>query len=226
MNESILLVEDEEALCVTLSDRLESEGYKVDVAGDGIQGFDKATHLPFDLIILDIMLPRRNGLDVCRDLRQAGLSTPILLLTARSQITDKIVGLKLGADDYVTKPFDSQELMARVEALLRRAPTKPGEEVRHFGPISVDFRGTRVTRSGKPVTLSTREFKLLSYFIQRAGTTLSRDEILRDVWGYEEATATRTVDVHVANLRQKLERNPKAPERIVTVPGLGYKFNA
>jgi two-component system alkaline phosphatase synthesis response regulator PhoP len=226
MNENILLVEDEEALCMTLSDRLASEGYVVDVAGDGEQGFDKATQLPFDLIILDVMLPRRNGFDVCRDIRRAGLATPILLLTARGQITDKVVGLKLGADDYVTKPFDTQELMARVEALLRRAPRKTASELLHFGTISVDLRGTQVMRAGKPVNLSAREFQLLRYLIERAGTTLTRDEILRDVWGYEEATFTRTVDVHVANLRQKLEKSPKRPERILTVPGIGYKFKA
>jgi two-component system alkaline phosphatase synthesis response regulator PhoP len=224
MNESILLVEDEEALRMTLSDRLGSEGYLVDFAADGVQGFDKATQLSFDLIILDVMLPRRNGFDVCRDIRRAGLATPILLLTARGQIADKVVGLKLGADDYVTKPFDTQELMARVEALLRRAPSRMGHGIRHFGAITVDLRGTQVTRGGQPVYLSAREFQLLRYFIEHVGTTLSRDEILREVWAYDEGTFTRTVDVHVANLRQKLETDPKHPERILTVPGIGYKF--
>jgi two-component system alkaline phosphatase synthesis response regulator PhoP len=209
---------------MTLSDRLGSEGYVVDYAVDGVQGFDKATRLPFDLIILDVMLPQRNGFDVCRDIRRAGLATPILILTARGQVADKVVGLKLGADDYVTKPFDTQELMARVEALLRRAPSRIGQGIRNFGAISVDIRGTQVTRAGQPVYLSAREFQLLRYFIEHAGTTLSRDEILREVWAYDEGTFTRTVDVHVASLRQKLETDPKHPERILTVPGIGYKF--
>jgi two-component system alkaline phosphatase synthesis response regulator PhoP len=176
------------------------------------------------LIILDIMLPRRSGLDVCRDIRLAGLATPILLLTARGQIVDKVAGLKLGADDYVTKPFDTLELMARIEALLRRAPTRIGQGILHFGSIRVDIRGTQVTREGKPVYLSAREFQLLRYFAEHNGITLSRDEILREVWGYEAGTFTRTVDVHVAGLRQKLEKAPKKPELIITVPGIGYKF--
>ncbi len=224
MNENILLVEDEQALRMTLSDRLQSEGYVVDFSSDGEQGFEKATNLPFDLIILDIMLPRRSGLDVCRDIRLAGLATPILLLTARGQIVDKVAGLKLGADDYVTKPFDTLELMARIEALLRRAPTRTGQGILHFGSIRVDIRGTQVTREGKPVYLSAREFQLLRYFTEHNGITLSRDEILREVWGYEVGTFTRTVDVHVAGLRQKLEKAPKKPELILTVPGIGYKF--
>ncbi len=224
MNENILLVEDEQALRMTLSDRLQSEGYVVDFSPDGEQGFEKATSLPFDLIILDIMLPRRSGLDVCRDIRLAGLATPILLLTARGQIVDKVAGLKLGADDYVTKPFDTLELMARIEALLRRAPTRTGQGILHFGSIRVDIRGTQVTREGKPIYLSAREFQLLRYFTEHNGITLSRDEILREVWGYEMGTFSRTVDVHVAGLRQKLEKAPKKPELIITVPGIGYKF--
>jgi two-component system alkaline phosphatase synthesis response regulator PhoP len=226
MNESILLVEDEEALRMTLSDRLRSEGYVVDFAADGELGFDKATRLAFDLIILDIMLPRCNGLDLCRGIRLAGLATPILLLTARGQTADKVVGLKLGADDYVTKPFDTMELMARIEALLRRSITRAGQGIFQFGSIRVDLRGTLVTRGGKPVYLSAREFQLLRYLVEHAGTTVSRDEILREVWGYEVGTFTRTVDVHVASLRQKLEKVPKRPEMILTVPGLGYKFQA
>ncbi len=224
MNENILLVEDEQALRMTLSDRLQSEGYVVDFSPDGEQGFEKATSLPFDLIILDIMLPRRSGLDVCRDIRLAGLATPILLLTARGQIVDKVAGLKLGADDYVTKPFDTLELIARIEALLRRAPTRTGQGILQFGSIRVDIRGTQVTREGRPVYLSAREFQLLRYFTEHNGITLSRDEILREVWGYEVGTFTRTVDVHVASLRQKLEKAPKKPELILTVPGIGYKF--
>ena len=232
MNENILIVEDEEALRMTLGDRLRSEGYVVDFAIDGEEGKEKATHLPFDLIILDIMLPRRSGLDICMDIRRAGLATPILLLTARGQTSDKVVGFKLGADDYVTKPFDTLELMARIEALLRRVPTKAvtASQAEHgiyqFGPIIIDMKGTQVTRNGQRVYLTAREFELLRYFVEHQGTTLSRDELLREVWGHETGTFTRTVDVHVASLRQKLENVPKKPEMIVTIPGLGYKFQA
>jgi two-component system alkaline phosphatase synthesis response regulator PhoP len=197
---------------------------------DGEEGREKATHLPFDLIILDIMLPHRSGLDICMDIRRAGLATPILLLTARGQTSDKVVGFKLGADDYVTKPFDTLELMARVEALLRRVPTKTvtaaqaEHGIHQFGPIVVDIKGTQVTRNGQRVYLTAREFELLRYFVEHQGITLSRDELLREVWGHETGTFTRTVDVHVASLRQKLENIPKKPEMILTIPGLGYKF--
>jgi two-component system alkaline phosphatase synthesis response regulator PhoP len=223
MNESILLVEDEEGLRMTLSDRLRSEGYVVDFAADGNEGFDKATRLPFDLIILDVMLPHRNGFDICRDIRREGLATPILLLTARDQTVEKVLGLKLGADDYVTKPFDTLELMARIEALLRRGGAA-SQNIYQFGALRIDVRGTTVMRDGIPVYLSAREFQLLRYFAEHVGETLSRDELLREVWGYDAATFTRTVDVHVASLRQKLEKDPKHPEFIITVAGLGYKF--
>src|SRR5205823_14770894 len=163
MHENILLVEDEEALRMTLSDRLHSEGFVVDCAVDGAEGFQKATQLPFDLIILDVMLPRKSGLDVCRDIRQAGLITPVLMLTARGQTIDKVLGLKIGADDYLTKPFDSMELMARIEALLRRSKIPAATGVHEFGSLKVDFRGTSVRRDGKVVPLSAREFQLLRY---------------------------------------------------------------
>ena len=224
MNECILLVEDEEGLRMTLSDRLRSEGYAVDFAADGDEGLNKATSQPFDLIILDIMLPNRSGLDVCRDVRIAGLATPILLLTARDQTADKVIGLKLGADDYVTKPFDTLELMARVEALLRRSPGRATHTVLQLGPLRMDVRATEVTRDGKEVALSAREFQLLRHFMEHSGATLSRSELLQEVWGYEDGTFTRTVDVHIASLRQKLEKDPKHPELILTVPGMGYKL--
>jgi two-component system alkaline phosphatase synthesis response regulator PhoP len=224
MNESILLVEDEQALRATLSDRLRSEGYVVDTAVDGQEGFDKAANLPFDLIILDVMLPRRSGLDVCRDIRTAGMATPILILTVRNETVDKVVGLKLGADDYVTKPFEASELMARVEALLRRVPIHTGQGLYEFGPIRIDIRRAQVTRDGKSVYLTAREFQLLRYLIQRVGVSVSRDELLRSVWGYSTDAFTRTVDTHIVSLRQKLEENPKRPEFIFTVSGLGYRF--
>lgn len=223
---NILLVEDEAGLRMTLGDRLSTEGYQVDYATNGDEAFEKATRLPFDLILLDVMLPRKSGFDVCRDIRRAGLITPILMLTARGQTVDKVLGLKIGADDYLTKPFEMMELMARIEALLRRAPAKPVAQpaLYHIGTVTVDLRGTSVSRDGKPVRLSAREFQLLRYFIEHQGATLSRDQILKDVWGYSADTFTRTVDVHVASLRQKLEKDPKQPELILTVQGLGYKF--
>lgn len=232
MNENILIVEDEQELCMTLGDRLRNEGYVVDVATDGQAGLEKATGITFDLIILDIMLPVRSGLDICSEIRRAGLATPILLLTARSQTVDKVVGLKMGADDYVTKPFDTLELMARVEALLRRIPGKTGNsnfnspDVYQCGPIILDVKKTKVTHNGKSVNLTAREFHLLRYFAEHQGMTVSRDELLLRVWGQQTGTFTRTVDVHVASLRQKLESIPKRPEIIITVPGIGYRFQA
>ena len=228
MDAHILLVEDEAGLRMTLGDRLATEGYQVDYAVNGDEAFEKATRLPFDLILLDVMLPRKSGFDVCRDIRQAGLITPVLMLTARGQTVDKVLGLKIGADDYLTKPFEMMELMARIEALLRRSPAKPATHQGPYqiGPLKVDLRGTSVTRDGKPVKLSAREFQLLRYFIEHRGATLSRDQILKDVWGYSADTFTRTVDVHVASLRQKLEKDPKQPELILTVQGLGYKFSS
>jgi two-component system alkaline phosphatase synthesis response regulator PhoP len=174
------------------------------------------------------MLPKKSGFDVCRDIRKAGLITPILMLTARGQTSDKVNGLKIGADDYVTKPFHMQELVARVEALLRRAPIRPAVQagVSEFGSVRVDLLGTEATRDGKSVNLSAREFQLLRYFMEHRGATLSRDELLKQVWGYSADMYTRTVDVHVASLRQKLENDPKQPQYILTVQGLGYKFKA
>lgn len=228
MDANILLVEDEAGLRMTLGDRLATEGYSVDYAVNGDEAFEKATRMPFDLILLDVMLPRKSGFDVCRDIRQAGLITPILMLTARGQTVDKVLGLKIGADDYLTKPFEMMELMARIEALLRRAPAKPAVQQGplQIGSLTIDLRGTTVSRDRKPVRLSAREFQLLRYLIEHRGATLSRDNILRDVWGYSADTFTRTVDVHVASLRQKLEKDPKQPEMILTVQGLGYKFAA
>jgi len=230
MNENILIVEDEQELCMTLGDRLRSEGYVVDFAADGASGLDKATQLPYDLIVLDIMLPLRSGLDLCVDIRRAGMDTPILLLTARSQTVDKIVGLKLGADDYVTKPFDTLELMARIEVLLRRGRNKiemassNRPDQYKFGSLVLDVRKSRVTRGGEPVNLTAREFQLLCYFFEHPGETLSREELLREVWGHRGRTFTRTVDVHVASLRQKLESDVKKPGLILTIPGIGYKL--
>jgi two-component system alkaline phosphatase synthesis response regulator PhoP len=228
MSARILVVEDEPALRIALSDRLSSEDYEVDTAADGEEGYEKALAGTFDLILLDVMLPRKKGFDVCRDLRTAGSTVPIILLTARGETVDKVLGLKLGADDYVTKPFEMSELLARIEARLRSAQSRPPteEEAVEFGTLRIDFRGTTVTKNGQPVSLSAREFQLLSYFVRHPGKTLSRETLLKEVWGYNSDSYTRTVDVHVANLRQKLEDNPKQPEHLLTVLGLGYKFQS
>ena len=222
----LLLVEDEPGLQLALSDRLIAEGYRVETAGDGNTAVERATSEPFDVIVLDVMLPMRDGFDVARTVRGQGVQTPILMLTARGQVVDRVVGLKLGADDYLTKPFEMIELLARIEALLRRAPIASGAsfERYQFGDVLVDVRKAEVTRDGAPVELSAKEFHLLCYFLEHRGATLSREELLQQVWGYQSTPSTRTVDVHVAWLRQKLEPNPRLPQYIVTVHGLGYKF--
>ena len=226
MGRKILLIEDEPGLRLTMSDRLCSEGYEVDTASNGRDGYNRAANGNADLIILDVMLPHKSGLDVCRDLRQNGVSTPILMLTARDQILDKVLGLKLGADDYLTKPFEMLELLARIEALLRRSAAggRGPEAVYDFGEVHVDFRRTMVLRRGEKVALSAMEFQLLRYLIEHREDTLSRDTLLHEVWGYTNPPSTRTVDVHISWLRQKLEEDPKQPRWIVTVHGLGYKF--
>ena len=227
----VLLVEDEPGLVMTLTDRLAAEGYDVDSATDARTALESASTGAFDVILLDVMLPGGNGFDVCRTLRQKGVQTPVLMLTARAQVVDKVVGLKLGADDYLVKPFEMAELLARIEALLRRgsstSSSAPGTTDGFvFGDISVDFRKAEVVKSGRPLDLSAREFKLLKYFVEHRGAALSRDELLNEVWGYNAMPSTRTVDVHVAWLRQKIEDNPRHPQYIHTVHGLGYKFVA
>lgn len=222
----VLLVEDEPGLQLTLSDRLMAEGYAVETAGDGETAVRRGAGEPFDLIVLDVMLPGRDGFDVARALRQQGVMTPILMLTARTQIVDRVVGLKLGADDYLTKPFDTMELLARLEALLRRAPTSSGVTLERyqFGEVLVDVRRAEVTKNGEALEVSAKEFQLLRYLIEHRGATLSRETLLQDVWGYTAMPSTRTVDVHIAWLRQKLEPNPRVPQFILTVHGMGYKF--
>ncbi|MEO8098768.1 MAG: response regulator transcription factor [Acidobacteriota bacterium] len=226
MGHRILLVEDEPGLVMTLSDRLRAEGHDVDEATDGVMGLEKALHGPYDLVILDVMLPRKNGLDVCRGIRESGKHMPILMLTARGQVVDKVVGLQLGADDYLTKPFDMMELVARVSALLRRAEPRVASDhpVYEFGSVKVDFRRGEALRAGKRVTLSAREFQLVKYLIDRKGEIISRETLLQEVWGYNALPETRTVDVHMAWLRRKLEENPRFPEYFLTVRGMGYKF--
>jgi two-component system alkaline phosphatase synthesis response regulator PhoP len=223
----ILLVEDEEGLILTLTDRLVSEGFEVVSAKDGESGFAAAVAETFDLILLDVMLPKKNGYDVCRDLRQRGIPTPVLMLTAKGETIDKVLGLKLGADDYLTKPFEVMELLARIEALLRRSPAKSNghsADSFRFGEVTVDFKRATVAKKKSAVELSAMEFKLLQYLIENRGLVHSRDHLLDQVWGYDAMPSTRTVDVHIAWLRQKLEENPKRPRFIHTVHGMGYKF--
>ncbi len=223
----LLLVEDDAALVLTLTDLLASKGFQVESVQDGQEALDRASDGGFDLIVLDVMLPHKDGFEICRTLRRRSVRTPIIMLTARGQVEDRVSGLKLGADDYLAKPFDSSELLARIEALLRRAPSSQSDRADstfQFGAVMVDFRSTAVRREGKPVELSAREFELLGYFIRQQGTTVSREELLREVWGYDESTLTRTVDAHIWMLRQKLEQDPQNPHHFLTVRGLGYKF--
>ena len=222
----ILLVEDELGLRMTLSDRLRSEGYRVETAANGDDGLRSAVQGGFDALILDVMLPGRSGFDICQDLRRKGDATPILMLTARGQTVDKVHGLKLGADDYLTKPFETIELLARIEALLRRRGGPATGSSFEFDDVRVDFRSTEVRRGDSVLQLSAKEFQLLRYFIEHRGETLSREVLLHEVWGYESTPSTRTVDVHVAWLRQKIEEDPKKPKLVLTVHGMGYKFVA
>ena len=221
----ILVVEDEPNMVVGLRDNFEFEGYEVITARDGVEGLQLALEESPDLVVLDVMMPRMSGLEVCKQLRVQRASIPIIMLTARGQEVDKVVGLELGADDYVTKPFSIRELLARVKAVLRRTSVLPKELDQHtFGDIEVDLRRCRVLKSGKALDVSSKEFELLKYFICHAGETLSRHQLLEDVWGYEHYPTTRTVDTHLVRLRQKLEPNPEQPEYFLTVHGTGYRF--
>jgi len=226
MSQRILLIEDEPGLVLTLTDRLSSEGYDVESALDGPTGLARATTEKWDLILLDVMLPGMNGFDVVKEMRQKKVTAPVIMLTARGQVVDKVLGLKLGADDYLTKPFETIELLARIEAQIRRAAaaSTPGAPSYQFGDISMDVRKAEVRKAGKIIDLSAREFLLLKYFVEHREATLTRDELLNDAWGYHSMPSTRTVDVHVAWLRQKIEPDVKHPQYIITVHGMGYKF--
>ena len=221
----ILIVEDEPAMVQGLRDNFEYEGYEVISAGDGLEGLERALGDDPDLVVLDVMMPRMSGLDVCKQLKVKRPGLPIIMLTARGQEIDKVVGLELGADDYVTKPFSIRELMARVKAVLRRvSPHAPAADVYRFSDVEVNIRSNQVLRGGSPVDLSAKEFALLAYFVAHPAETLSRDRLLDAVWGYENYPSTRTVDTHIVHLRQKLEPNPEEPRFILTVHGSGYKF--
>lgn len=222
---TILIVEDEPDMATGLRDNLEFEGYEVRIARDGEEALASAAESAPDLMLLDLMLPRRNGLDVCREMRRRGMRVPIIMLTARGQETDKVVGLEIGADDYVTKPFSIRELMARVHVQLRRTVCENAAiEKFRFGEVELDFKLQHAARAGHRLHLTAREFDILKYFVRRRGETISRDELLDKVWGLRAYPLSRTVDNHIAKLRQKIERLPTEPEYLITVHGLGYKF--
>jgi two-component system alkaline phosphatase synthesis response regulator PhoP len=221
----ILLIEDEPGLVMTITDLLTADGHRVESVSDGDAGLAKAMQEKFALIILDVMLPKKTGFEVCRQLRQAGIDTAILMLTAKTQVVDRVVGLKLGADDYLTKPFDPAELLARVEALLRRVNKENRAKVRNFrfGDIEIDFERAEVRKAGVPLALAAKELQLLRYLVNHRDRVVPREEILQQVWEYDSEVSSRTIDVHIAWLRQKLD-NPQNPKFIHTVRGKGYRF--
>ena len=221
----VLIVEDEPDMVLGLKDNFEFEGYEVLTAADGAAGLERARAQKPDLVILDIMLPKLSGLEVCKTLRGEGFEAPIIMLTARGQEIDKVVGLELGADDYVTKPFSIRELLARVRAILRRTEGGKKRLQRYkFSDLELDFEVYRAKKGGEPLELSPREFELLRYLIERKGETVSRDKLLEDVWGYESYPSTRTVDTHIAKLRAKIGDSGGDPRYILTIHGVGYKF--
>jgi DNA-binding response OmpR family regulator len=220
----ILLVEDDLSLAMSLEDDLKLEGYQVQVARDGETASHLALTEPFDLILLDVMMPRKDGFEVCREIRRSGQRVPIIILTAKTQDSDKVLGLELGADDYVTKPYNPRELRARIKAILRRSGSDL-PELYSFGNVEVDFTRHEVRRAGKPVPLTHMEFKLLTALIRRKGQVLSRDQLLNEAWGLDSVVTDRAVDTHIANLRKKIERKPTHPRYLITVHGVGYRFD-
>ena len=223
----ILIIEDEESIRLALEDDFRLEDYDVEVASDGIEGLAKAVNPGINLIILDIMLPGLNGFDICKKLRTQGIRTPIIMLTAKGQEIDRVVGLEIGADDYVTKPFSPRELQARVKAVLRRMETEPDDKAENLfrsGGLEVDFRQYECRKNGKEVSLTTHEFELLKYLLQNRGRVINRDELLDEIWGKDVFVAPRTVDTHMANLRKKIEDDPSRPRLIISIRGVGYKF--
>jgi two-component system alkaline phosphatase synthesis response regulator PhoP len=219
----ILIVEDEPAIALGLTNDLKLEGYAVEVASDGEAAAQRARQEKFDLILLDLMLPRKDGLAVCRELRHAGIRTPIIMLTAKAQEAEKVLGLEFGADDYVTKPFSPIELRARVKAMLRRSSGE-APEVYRFGDIEMDFTRAEVRRGDQVVDLTALEFKLLSALVRLRGRILTRERLLDEVWRPESCPSDRVIDNHIMNLRRKIEPAPNEPRYVVSVRGLGYRF--
>jgi len=226
MKEKILIIEDEEDLVKGLKLNLADEGYEVDWASDGVEGLRKALEERPHLIILDIMLPKMNGLDICRELRQKNISIPIIMLTAKGEEIDKVLGLEIGADDYMTKPFSIRELLARIKAHLRREKRerKKAPEVYRFGDVEIDFTHFKVKRRDKELDLTSLEIEILKYFIVHKGEVVTREALLDKIWGYERYPTTRTIDNHILKLRKKIEGDPSHPEYILSVYGEGYRF--
>lgn len=226
MKEKILIIEDEEDLVKGLKLNLADEGYEVDWASDGVEGLRKALEERPDLIILDIMLPKMNGLDICRELRQQKIGIPIIMLTAKGEEIDKVVGLEIGADDYMTKPFSIRELLARIKAHLRREKRKRKTvpEVYCFGDVEIDFNHFKVRRKGKELELTSLEMEILKYFIAHREEVITREALLDKIWGYEKYPTTRTIDNHILKLRKKIEEDPTHPKYILSVYGAGYRF--
>jgi DNA-binding response OmpR family regulator len=222
----ILIIEDEAQMRSGLKDNLEFEGYAVDVAEDGQIGLDKSLSKSYDLIILDVMLPKLSGFDVCKKIREKGIKTPIIMLTAKGEEIDKVLGLELGADDYVTKPFSLRELLARVKAILRRTDesTSKAQQKITIGKLEIDFNSYTAMVEGKSVAMTHKEYEIVKYLWQHKGATVSRDNLLEEVWGYDDYPTTRTVDNFILKLRQKIEINPNRPKHILTVHGIGYKL--
>jgi DNA-binding response OmpR family regulator len=221
----ILIVEDDAAIAVALEDDLRLEGYSVEVVQDGEAATRRARETAFDLILLDVMLPKKDGFDVCRELRRTGVESMILLLTARTQDTDKVLGLDLGADDYVTKPYSPKELRARIRALLRRTLPDTGAGILRFGDCEVDFNRAELRRAGRPVATTPLEFKLIGLLARRPGRVLTRQTLIDEAWGRETAITERVVDNQIANLRKKIEPSPATPRYLKSVRGVGYRFD-
>ena len=221
----ILVVEDEPGIALGLEDDLREEGYEVELAGNGTDASRRARTKEFDLILLDVMLPGKDGFDVCRDIRRAGLKTPIILLTAKAQEAEKIMGLDLGADDYVTKPFSPRELRARIRAVLRRKEPQESGEIYRFDDLEVDSGRGELRRAGRAVEITATEFKLLTTFVRNRGRLLTRDKLLDEAWGRDKSVTDRVVDNHIVSLRRKIEREPAEPRYLVSVRGLGYRFD-
>ncbi len=226
MGKKILIIEDEEDLAKGLKLNLEDEGYKVDLASEGSEGLHKAFEDTPDLIILDIMLPKKNGLEVCQELRQKKINIPIIMLTAKGEEIDKVIGLELGADDYITKPFSIRELLARIKVQLRSEKTeeRTASKSYRFGDVEVDFAHFKVRHKNKDLKLTSLEVEILRFMIDRRGEVVTRDDLLDKIWGYEKFPTTRTVDNHILKLRKKIEKDPSNPTYILSVYGGGYRF--
>jgi DNA-binding response OmpR family regulator len=224
----ILVVDDEQNMRTGLKDNLEFEGYEVETANDGEQGLKKILENSYNLILLDVMMPKKSGFDVCREVRRSGIMTPVILLTAKGEEIDKVLGLELGADDYVTKPFSLRELLARIKAVLRRGEDLNSTQAEHtsirIGRLEINFSSYNAYEHGEPVQLSHKEFEILHFLWKKRNNTVSRDDLLTEIWGYDESPTTRTVDNFILKLRQKIERDPNHPQIIITVHGIGYKL--